>query len=47
MRDAEVDHTLASLDDLDGLPVEEHRDRIERAHARLRALLDVPRADAG
>ena len=41
---AEVDEVLASLEQLDGLPVEEHVTVFEQAHDTLRRALDGARA---
>lgn len=37
-----VDAVLSEIDDLDGLPLDQHLDAFERAHDSLRSALDAP-----
>ena len=40
-----VDQVLRDVDDLDGVPLEEHLGRFERAHETLRSALDAEPVD--
>jgi hypothetical protein len=42
-----VDEVLRDVDDLDGLPLEEHLGRFERAHETLRSALDADPIEPG
>jgi hypothetical protein len=42
-----VDEVLRNVDDLDGLPLEEHLGRFERAHETLRSALDADPIEPG
>ena len=42
-----VDQVLRDVDDLDGVPLEEHLGRFERAHETLRSALDAETVEPG
>lgn len=44
---AEVDHALAGLADLDQVPLEQHHERLTQAHAALHAALQGEGAGTG